>query len=370
MPYELIDLVVNRVDLVDEGANSAAFIELYKRKENNEPMDFEAILKSLKPEHASVVQGVIDTRDADLKKAREDLQAVNQSLTDVQGQLKDANDALAKAKAELDTLKAKEYCECDGEEGDDGMCKACGKPKKKSAAFDETETLKSMPEPARTLFMKMRAQKEAAEEQVRKNNEEKAEAAAIAKAASLKAIPVEQSKLVGILNIYGGVFFAAELCYFTSAEIVSVPAAYIRTMAEIYSACIVAETSFIYARLSEQHDFSAHLPESWYGVFDIPKAAAVPDIQVIERGIESLACVAVVLFELEKNCFARIFFKELAAIGNYCRRSQLFGKNAFSLSAIGSRVNGNKAVLRFFKSYIKKAHSRTELLINRKLLRF
>lgn len=200
MPYELIDLVVNRVDLVDEGANSAAFIELYKRKENNEPMDFEAILKSLKPEHASVVQGVIDTRDADLKKAREDLQAANQSLTDVQGQLKDANDALAKAKAELDTLKAKEYCECDGEEDDDGMCKACGKPKKKSAAFDETETLKSMPEPARTLFMKMRAQKEAAEEQVRKNNEEKAEAAAIAKAASLKAIPVEQSKLVGILK--------------------------------------------------------------------------------------------------------------------------------------------------------------------------
>lgn len=200
MPYELIDLVVNRVDLVDEGANSAAFIELYKRKENNEPMDFEAILKSLKPEHASVVQGVIDTKDADLKKAREDLQAANQSLTDVQGQLKDANDALAKANAELDTLKAKEYCECDGEEDDDGMCKACGKPKKKSAAFDETETLKSMPEPARTLFMKMRAQKEAAEEQVRKNNEEKAEAAAIAKAASLKAIPVEQSKLVGILK--------------------------------------------------------------------------------------------------------------------------------------------------------------------------
>ena len=33
MPYELKDLVIDRVDLVDEGANSAAFIELYKRKE-------------------------------------------------------------------------------------------------------------------------------------------------------------------------------------------------------------------------------------------------------------------------------------------------------------------------------------------------
>lgn len=200
MPYELQDLVVTRVDLVDEGANSAAFIELYKRKETNEPMDFEAILKSLKPEHAAVVRDFIATKDADIEKARNDLRAANQSLTDVQGQLKSANDALVAANAEIKTLKAKEYCECDGEEDADGMCKACGKPKKKSAAFDETETLKSMPEPARALFLKMRAQKEAAEEQVRKNNEEKAEAEAVAKAASLKALPIEQAKLVGILK--------------------------------------------------------------------------------------------------------------------------------------------------------------------------
>ena len=36
MPYLLEDLVITRVDLVDEGANSAAFIELYKRKERGE----------------------------------------------------------------------------------------------------------------------------------------------------------------------------------------------------------------------------------------------------------------------------------------------------------------------------------------------
>lgn len=199
MPYELYDLVVDRVDMVDEGANSAAFIELYKRKETTKPMDFEAILGLMKPEHASVIKGVIDEKDADIAKVRSDLETANQSLAGKEVELTDANEALAKANAEIETLKAKDYCECDGEADEDGKCKSCSKPKK-SASFDETETLKSMPESMRAMFLKMRAQKEAAEEQVRKANEEKAEAAAIAKAASLKAIPVEQSKLVEILK--------------------------------------------------------------------------------------------------------------------------------------------------------------------------
>ena len=199
MPYELMDLVVDRVDLVDEGANSAAFIELYKRKETTNPMDFDAILNLMKPEHASVVKGVIEAKDADIAKARGDLDTATQSLAGKEVELKEANEALAKANAEIETLKAKDYCECDGEADEDGNCKECHKPKK-SASFDETETLKSMPEPMRSMFLKMRAQKEAAEAEVRKANEEKIEAAAIAKAASLKAIPVEQSKLVGILK--------------------------------------------------------------------------------------------------------------------------------------------------------------------------
>ncbi len=199
MPYELMDLVVNRVDLVDEGANSAAFIELYKRKETTNPMDFEAILGLMKPEHASVIKGVIEAKDADIAKARGDLDTANQSLAGKEVELNEANEALAKANAEIETLKAKDYCECDGEADEDGKCKSCSKPKK-SASFDETETLKSMPEPMRSMFLKMRAQKEAAEEQVRKANEEKAEAAAIAKAASLKALPCEQSKLVAIVK--------------------------------------------------------------------------------------------------------------------------------------------------------------------------
>jgi hypothetical protein len=177
MPYELLDLVVDRVDLVDEGANSAAFIELYKRKEKSEPMDFNEILSKMKPEHAEVVSKAFEDKDAELAKARDDLSAATQELADKTSALTEANDALAKANAELETLKSNE-----------------------PAGASEEELLKSMPEGARELFQKMRAQKEAAEEQVRKAAEEQAEAEAVAKAAGLKAIPVEQSKLVGIVK--------------------------------------------------------------------------------------------------------------------------------------------------------------------------
>ena len=60
--------------------------------------------------------------------------------------------------------------------------------------------LKAMPEEARALFTKMKAQKEAAEEAIRKAKDAEAQATAIAKAAELKAIPIEQDKLVGILK--------------------------------------------------------------------------------------------------------------------------------------------------------------------------
>lgn len=200
MPYELQNLIVDRVDLVDEGANSAAFIELYKRKETPKPMDFNEILAKLKPEHAEVIQKALEAKDEELSKARGDLDTANQSIADKDVELSVANEELSKAKAEVETLKAKnDTCECDGEADEDGKCKVCHKPKK-SASFDETETLKSMPEPMRAMYLKMRHQKEAAEEQVRKAAEREAENAAIAKAARLKAIPVEQAKLVGVLK--------------------------------------------------------------------------------------------------------------------------------------------------------------------------
>lgn len=195
MPFILDDLIVDRVDLVDEGANSAAFIEVFKRKERKKSMDISEILSKMKPKHAEVVQEQLDA----LAKAREDLDSANATIADQETKLAEANDALAKANEELETLKASDKCTCDGEAGEDGICKECGKAKG-TASFDEAEVLKSMPESMRNEFLKMRAQKEAAEEQIRKAAEEKIEAEAVAKAATMKSLPVEQSVLVEILK--------------------------------------------------------------------------------------------------------------------------------------------------------------------------
>lgn len=208
MPYLLEDLVVDRVDLVDEGANSAAFIELYKRKERGATMDIKEILSKMKPEHSSVIQAELDKLSGDVMKAKEDLATVTterdtatQDLEKAKEDLKVANEDKEKAESELETLKASipDECDCDGEADENGMCKVCGKPKKK-AAFDEEETLKSMPAAARAVFIKMRTQKEAAEEEVRKAKDAEKHAEAVAKAAELKALPIETEKLVGVLK--------------------------------------------------------------------------------------------------------------------------------------------------------------------------
>lgn len=189
MPYILEDLVIDRVDLVDEGANSAAFIEVFKRKEQT--MNFSEILSKMKPEHASVIQQELDTVKEELTKANNE----NETLTADLSKAREENEQL---KEDVAKAKSKE-CTCDGEADEHGICKSCGKPKK-GVGFDEAEVLKAMPEAAREAFLKMRAQKEAAEEQVRKAAEEKLEAEAVAKAATMKSLPVEQKELVEILK--------------------------------------------------------------------------------------------------------------------------------------------------------------------------
>lgn len=203
MPYILEDLVIDRVDLVDEGANSAAFIELYKRKEQSK-MNFDEILSKMKPEHAKVIQETLNAVTNDLTKAKEDLTTVtaerdnaSQDLAKAKDDLKAVNEDLAKAKSEL--KKRDESDDTDGkDDGKDG-----GDDTKKAnsgAAFDEAEVVKGMPKEAREIFQKMQAQKNAAEEELRKAKEAEKDAKAIAKAKELKAIPVEQDKLVDILK--------------------------------------------------------------------------------------------------------------------------------------------------------------------------
>ena len=189
MSYLLEDLVVDRVDLVDEGANSAAFIELFKRKERKESMDYKEVIAKMSPEQGKLVQAELDKLAGEVTKAKEDLATVTterdeakKQLDETNGKLETANDDLATAKSELDALKQ--------DEGKDDAAKA---------AFDEEETMKVMPKEARELFTKMKAQKNAAEEELRKAKDAEKHADAVAKAATLKSLPIEQAKLVELV---------------------------------------------------------------------------------------------------------------------------------------------------------------------------
>lgn len=191
MPNLIIDLFVDRVDLVEEGANSAAFIELYKRKEPIK-MELDQILAELKPEHAEVIKsklGEVTTLETELAKAKED----NEKLT---SDLEQTNEVLKETEGKIP-------CDCPGEADENGNCKTCGRKKlqKSGSSFDETETLtKSLPKEVQEYLEVVKSQKIAAEEALRKANEEKIQSEAIAKAANLKSLPVEQDKLVDILK--------------------------------------------------------------------------------------------------------------------------------------------------------------------------
>lgn len=198
MPYLLQDLVIDRVDVVEEGACSAAFIEICKRKEKANTMSFEEIIAKMKPEHADVIKaelkkstdkvaeltGQVETLNADVQKA-------NTALTDAQG-------ALSKAQEDLKVEKAK----------NEELSKAgCGGKKKTNKAGcgscdeeDEEEVIKSMPEAAQALFKTMKAQKEAAEEEIRKAKDAELTAQAVAKAKTMKSLPIEENALVDILK--------------------------------------------------------------------------------------------------------------------------------------------------------------------------
>lgn len=189
MPFILKDLVIDRVDLVDEGANSAAFIQLYKRKERSGKMDLKDIIAQMKEEHASVVKSTLADLETKVEKLQAKLDEITIERDNAKADLKKVKDELEKVqedfektKNELDELKVAKAKTDDNKEDD----------------FEEI--LKSLPEDARELFKKMKAQKEAAEEAIRKAKEAEEHAQAVSKAAELKALPVDQDKLVNVIK--------------------------------------------------------------------------------------------------------------------------------------------------------------------------
>ena len=160
MPNYYLDLEVNRIDLVNEGANSEAYIKLFKRK-GRSIMTFEEIIAKMKPEHAEVVKAKfaevnsqIDTLTTDLVKTKEDLTKVTDEVN-----------------------KSKET--------------------KPEGATTE-EVIKGLDPKVQEIFKSITAQKEAAETIAKQLNDEKVEKAAIEKAKELKNIPVEEAKLVEV----------------------------------------------------------------------------------------------------------------------------------------------------------------------------
>ena len=192
MPYLLEDLVIDRVDLVDEGANSAAFIELYKRKEQSKDMTVEEILAKMKPEHSQVISEALAKAKTDaeeLAKSKETINTLTAEKTQLSEELKKAKEAVEKSKK----------CSCGGELDESGKCKACGNVQK-TDKFDEKETLEKMSPDAKRLFEQMKVQRDAAEAELRKAKDAEKHAEAVAKASELKALPIETEKLVGILK--------------------------------------------------------------------------------------------------------------------------------------------------------------------------
>lgn len=174
MPNIVLDLKIDRVDLVDDGSNSEAFILLTKRKETVKPMTFDEIMAKLEPEHATVIKAAIDAAKAEVpeqtaqdlditKKALEESQTVCKQL---QGTIDEANEMA----------------------------------KRKAAEENEEELIKSLPPAAQALFSTMQKNTTEALEKLTKIADEQDKSDRLSKAKELSALPIDADKLADMLK--------------------------------------------------------------------------------------------------------------------------------------------------------------------------
>lgn len=179
MATELKSLKIDRVDLVPEGANSAAFVILYKGKELKN-VDFEELMQKMKPEYATVINEHIDSLAKSKSETVEALAKANATIETLQ-------EDLTKAKQE------KEAAEDEAKKAAEG-----------TTSFDEDEQLaksiEGLDPSVREYFDRINKQREAAEEIAKAALAKEKHAEAEAKAEELKALPVEKSKLVDFIE--------------------------------------------------------------------------------------------------------------------------------------------------------------------------
>ena len=204
----LVDLMVDRVDLVEEGSCSVADIKLFKNKGGKPAMEFAQILEQLKPEHRAVVEAEVAKAKAEATAAMEE--ELNKAKCDLEesmtkaSKLEATNEELAKENEELKAAN-----ESKDDEEDDAVAKS---------NRDMEEVIKGLDPTVQAYLANLKAQKDAAEQVAKSAAAEKAKEQAIAKARELKALPVEETQLVSVIEkgmpeeIYDILKSAAKLC--------------------------------------------------------------------------------------------------------------------------------------------------------------
>ena len=177
LPNYLFDLSVDRVDLVDEGACSVADIKLFKNKGGNIAMEYQEILEKLQPEHRAVIEAEVAKAACMTSEEDKDKLAKVETLEE---ELNTAKACLAAKEEELAKLKEESNVN------------------KQKPEFEEV--LKGLDPAVQEVFKSMKAQKEAAEAVAKAAQQAKLHEEAIAKAKELKALPVEESKLVDLIE--------------------------------------------------------------------------------------------------------------------------------------------------------------------------
>lgn len=179
MPNILYDLSVDRVDLVTEGCCSEAHIKLFKNKEGGQAMNFDEIISKMKPEHAEVIKAELEKAKQPNDATTAELETFKKQCEDTQAKLDEVSKKLEETEEELEKVQ-------------------CGDKVKKNKDYDEV--LKSLDPDVQEFFNTMKKQKEAAEAIAKSAQEERIAKEAILKAADLKALPVEEKKLIEMIK--------------------------------------------------------------------------------------------------------------------------------------------------------------------------
>jgi membrane-associated HD superfamily phosphohydrolase len=108
MPTKLKNLRIDRVDLVDKGANPDAHILLFKRKGDEGVMKFEDVLKSLTPEQQAIIKSELEKvgpggemTPEEKKKKEAEMAAMNAALATAKADLAKSTDQIADLTTQL-----------------------------------------------------------------------------------------------------------------------------------------------------------------------------------------------------------------------------------------------------------------------------